>query len=146
MVLYGSKISKEISEASTQKVQNKYYGCAFPIGKNSKNIFSKEYGAELVKSQVKQLLLVDKGERVMLPNYGVGLRSYLFSNISPQDVTLIRSDIKDSIIKYIPNCEVLDIKVSLAQNYKYGGMDGLLIQLKLRHLQLNQTLDFSIEL
>jgi phage baseplate assembly protein W len=146
MALYGSNISTEIKDASIQKIQQKYYGCGFPTGKNSKNIFNKEYGSELVKSQVKQLLLVDKGERVMLPNYGIGLRSYLFSNITPEDVSVIRTDIKDAIVKYIPNCDVLDIDVVLAQNYKYGGMDGLLIKLKLKHLQLNQILDFNVEL
>ena len=82
----------------------------------------------------------------MLPGYGINVRSYLFDNITKSDMDIMKADIKDQIAKYVPNVEVLDIKLNLAQNYKYGGLDAVLVQIKLRALKMNQILDFNLEL
>ena len=58
----------------------------------------------------------------------------------------MKADIKDQIGKYVPNVEVIDIQLKLAQNYKYGGLDAVLVQVTLRATKLNQILDFSLEL
>ena len=38
---------------------------------------------DLAKQNFKMLLLTNKGERIMHPNFGVGLRSYLFEQNTP---------------------------------------------------------------
>jgi len=144
--LYGKVTSNEIKENIKVKSEEKRYGVAFPAGKTKENVFSKEYGSSIIFSQLKQLLLVDRGERVMLPGYGINVRSYLFDNITKSDMDIMKADIKDQIAKYVPNVEVLDIKLNLAQNYKYGGLDAVLVQIKLRALKMNQILDFNLEL
>jgi hypothetical protein len=82
----------------------------------------------------------------MLPGYGINVRSYLFDNITKSDLDIMKADIKDQIAKYVPNVEVIDIQLKLAQNYKYGGLDAVLVQITLRATKLNQILDFSLEL
>lgn len=144
--VYGDRVSREIEEAIKVKTEEKRYGVAFPAGKTKENIFSKEYGSSVIFSQLKQLLLVDRGERVMLPGYGINIRSYLFDNITKSDLDIMKADIKDQIGKYVPNVEVIDIQLKLAQNYKYGGLDAVLVQVTLRATKLNQILDFSLEL
>jgi len=146
MVLYGNNLSKEINKGISQGAFPKFNGVGFPFGKYESNYCPKEYGTALIKSQIRQLLLVNKGERVMLPNYGIGIRTYLFSNITPSDLAAIKLDIKDAISRYIPNCSLLNIEVELAENYKFNGMDGLIIKLSVKADKINEILDFSIEL
>ena len=114
MTLYGDAISKEVKTGIGQGAYPKFNGIGFPMGKRESNYVPKEYGNQLIKSQIKQLLLVNKGERVMLPNYGIGIRSYLFSNITPSDLAAIKLDIRDAIERYIPNATLLDLDVELA--------------------------------
>ena len=35
---------------------------------------------ELIKQNLKMLLLTNKGERVMIPEYGIGMNRFLFEN------------------------------------------------------------------
>jgi hypothetical protein len=51
-------------------------GFQFPAGINSNSYFCRNTGVDLIKGAVKQLLLTERGERLMLPNYGCNLRSY----------------------------------------------------------------------
>ncbi|HAW79930.1 MAG TPA: hypothetical protein DCX27_09605, partial [Balneola sp.] len=46
-----------------------------------------------IQQNFKNILLTSKGERVMLPNFGVGLRSFLFSNFTPSLLERIRAEI-----------------------------------------------------
>jgi len=59
-----------------------------------------EYGKE-VKQNFKNLLLTSPGERMMIPAFGVGLRSYLFEPLS-QAVPAIRQIINSQVTRYMP--------------------------------------------
>lgn len=52
------------------------------------------------KQNVKMLLLTAPGERIMFPDYGVGLRNFLFEN-SPESAIISR--IKSQVRKYLAN-------------------------------------------
>ena len=61
---------------------------------------------ELVKQNLKNLLLTVKGERVMLPDFGCGLTTYLFEleNISVR--SQISSMIQQQVSRYLPFIEI----------------------------------------
>ena len=74
--LYGREGSKP-SSLLTKRNSNKFYGLKFPFGKLSDGKFLKKASdLEPIKSGLRQLLLTNRGERVMLPNYGTNLRKY----------------------------------------------------------------------
>tara|TARA_R110002050_G_scaffold16306_1_gene49562 strand:+ start:403 stop:810 length:408 start_codon:yes stop_codon:yes gene_type:complete len=83
-------------------------GMAFPL--DDVNLF---LGTQTIKEQVKSnllnLLLTTKGERVNQPNFGVGLKHLLFeSDIDEEGI----ADILDQQIKtYIPEISILETKV-----------------------------------
>tara|TARA_R100001510_G_C7646662_1_gene203963 strand:+ start:1328 stop:1750 length:423 start_codon:yes stop_codon:yes gene_type:complete len=52
------------------------------------------------KQNVKMLLLTSPGERIMFPDYGVGLRNFLFEN-SPESAVVSR--IKRQVKRYLSN-------------------------------------------
>ena len=57
----------------------------------------------------KNLLLTSKGERVMLPDFGVGLRGFLFRNFTPGLLEEMRSEIIKQTSKYLPFIEITEI-------------------------------------
>jgi len=56
----------------------------------------------LAKQNLKMLLLTNRGERIMRPNFGVGLRSYLFEQNTPVTFAEIEKTIKAQTRRYLP--------------------------------------------
>ena len=88
-------------------------GVAFPL--DGTNMFN---GTETVTEQAKtnliNLLLTVPGERVNLPNFGVGLKTLLFEqNINKG--SLIKK-IKKQAKYYIPNIDVIDVQITRNPN------------------------------
>jgi len=52
---------------------------------------------DVVKQNLKMLVLTAPGERVMIPSYGVGLRNYLFE----PNTKLVKDDIESKILEQI---------------------------------------------
>ena len=66
------------------------------------------YGKE-VKQNFKNLLLTSPGERVMIPDFGVGLRDYLFQPFN-QASAGIRQRINNQITRYMPFVRIIKIQ------------------------------------
>ena len=56
----------------------------------------------LISQNLKMLVLTDPGERVMDPEYGVGARTYLFSNFGSSVYVDIETNIRQQTAKYMP--------------------------------------------
>jgi len=67
---------------------------------------------ETVKQNFKNLILTVKGERIMDPNFGVGLHSYLFENYTLGTVRDIREETISQAAKYMPFINILDFKIT----------------------------------
>ena len=79
---------------------------------------------EMVKQNVKMILLTAPGERIMEPDFGGGLMSFLFENNNLQTQSVIESRIKDQINTYMPYIEILelnfentDVNPEISENY-----------------------------
>ena len=55
-----------------------------------------------IRQNLKNLILTTKGERVMLPDFGVGLRNFLFENFTPAVLTNISDEIISQVASYMP--------------------------------------------
>ena len=91
--------------------KNVKIGVAFPL--DDVNLFE---GTQTVKEQIKSnlinVLLTEKGERPYEPNFGVGLKSYLFeSNI---DTSLLEEAINNQIDIYIPEISIQNVQVDFS--------------------------------
>ena len=67
--------------------------------------------SESVSQNLKCLLLTAPGERVMDPEFGVGLKKYLFQNAGPQVVKNIKINIRQQVSKYLPFVNIRDTQV-----------------------------------
>ena len=57
---------------------------------------------ETIKQNIKMLVLTSPGERIMDPNFGIGLRNFLFESIGDETFTDIVTRMKDQLAEYIP--------------------------------------------
>ena len=65
----------------------------------------------MVKQNFKMLLLTIPGERVMIPEYGVGLPRYLFELPSSNLEQNISSKINEQVDKYMPYLRIDNIAI-----------------------------------
>lgn len=67
---------------------------------------------EAVKESIKNLLLTDKGERLMQPLLGGNIRALLFENNTPAIVKLVQEQVRSTITEYEPRAKLLDVIVN----------------------------------
>lgn len=67
---------------------------------------------DAVKESIRNLLLTDRGERLMQPNIGGNLRAMLFENITPGVLTLIEDQVRTTLELYEPRAEIIDVQVA----------------------------------
>jgi len=93
--------------------KNVKIGVAFPL--DEENMFSgTETIIEQIKANLLNLLLTYPGERVNLPNYGVGLKNLLFEqNI---DLESLKETIQNQINFYIPNIKLKNIALGESED------------------------------
>ncbi len=65
-----------------------------------------------VKTNLTNLLLTEKGERVFQPNLGVELRKHLFNNITTESIVGLEEDILEQIAIWLPFLKVENIKTN----------------------------------
>ena len=84
-------------------------GVRFPF--NAEGVFFSTFTtAEQVKSNLLNVILTEPGERILNPNFGVGLRSYLFENFI--DTTDLETRINNQVNLYIPDVSISSINVN----------------------------------
>ena len=64
---------------------------------------------KLARQNLKMLLLTDPGERVMEPDFGAGLKSFLFENYHRDIGAQIDSKIREQVDIFMPAIEIIDI-------------------------------------
>ena len=66
---------------------------------------------DVVKQNLKTLILTDRGERIMLPDFGAGLRKFLFNNLNQSTSLEIKSEIESQVKKYLPFIKIEEVDV-----------------------------------
>ena len=90
--------------ARTRKV----YGLSFPTGQRTgAGDYNKESGISLLQNNIEQLLQTEKGERVMIPQYGMSLKRFLFEPLTEELFTRIRHEVMTSLSLQSPLFSVL---------------------------------------
>jgi len=77
--------------------------------------------ASAIKQSIVNLLLTNKGERLMNPTYGSDIRSYLFEPMDYGTANQIKNNIRDTIETFEPRISILQI--SATPNFDDNGFD-----------------------
>jgi len=80
-------------------------------------MYSQENGYMMIKSMLpmirqnlKMLLLTNPGERIMIPAFGVGMRTYLFENFDETTYAKIRARVKSQAKIFMPYITINSIQ------------------------------------
>ena len=78
---------------------------------------------DLVKQNIKMILLTAPGERMMITNFGVGLRNYLFEMPTQQVFSEIKARARTQLSQYSPPISIQSMEVSFEGETLYFKMD-----------------------
>ena len=98
--------------------------------------------ADEVKQNFKNLLLTAPGERVMIPQFGVGLRNFLFE---PKITAIpkIKQKINQQVNKYLPFIEIVNL--TFDENLSEGeSLETNLLAIKIEYTVKNTNLNSTI--
>jgi phage baseplate assembly protein W len=93
-------------------------GLALPIQINGVAFKQNYTEIEQLKSNIKNLLLTKRGERIMNPLFGAGVETVLFEPITEEFEDKIQEIITKSVERYIPNVDIDEINVDMSDENK----------------------------
>ena len=98
----------------------------------------------LVEQNLKMLILTDPGERVMDPNFGVGARSFLFSNFTTDVFSRIESKIRSQVETYIPMITVVRVEFDKSAATMDAGVLAMRLVYNVPAINVSETLEITI--
>jgi phage baseplate assembly protein W len=121
--------------------KNKAIGVSIPF--NGGGVFKSTFSTkDQIKSNLINLLLTYKGERVLNPQFGADLPRLLFEPINNETLLKIENQIVTSVSTYIPEITITNIEITpdTDKNIIYV---NVIYQLKLSGTTDNIIIDFS---
>lgn len=93
-------------------------GVSLPFGNYyTDKLFNKTFStSDQIKSNLVNLLLTNRGERIFNPEFGCGLREILFEQIDPITEDTIRNTILSAVNIYVPEVNINNIEITSLEN------------------------------
>jgi len=88
---------------------------------------------ENTKQNFKNLILTSPGERIMDPDFGVGIRNILFENVSQEVFSEIEARVYTQVEEYLPFIDVIDISFLTADIEMQIGLDENAVQMVIEY-------------
>lgn len=95
---------------------NKFVGVTLPFNNPKGIFFQSTTNIKQLFSNVRNLLLTNRGERYMLPDFGTNLKNILFENITSEEEFLenIKTDIVDALNTWMPFLTIERLNVDIS--------------------------------
>jgi uncharacterized protein len=136
----GKKVVKD-----TADFDNYAYGITLPISRGDTGYFQQAFTSyEQAKSNLKNLLLTDKGERVMQPEFGTGLKGLLFEQMTDDFEQQLQDTITQSVNYWLPYITIEEIDVTMTDEMKDNHRADMNIQFRVGSDITTQTITFTI--
>jgi phage baseplate assembly protein W len=104
---------KRINPLDLQK--NTAIGVSLPF--KSPSVFKSTYSTqEQIKSNIINVLLTNRGERIMNPEFGADIKYALFESIDNNIIPLIRDKITSAFNIYIPQATINNIDIKFTED------------------------------
>tara|TARA_R100000808_G_C2155443_1_gene167949 strand:+ start:16921 stop:17316 length:396 start_codon:yes stop_codon:yes gene_type:complete len=102
---------------------------------------------QVALQNLKMLVLTAPGERIMDPNFGVGLRNYLFEFNEQATYSAISSKILSQVRTYLPYLRIDDIKFKIPESNPdlYPHTLSVDIAFTIKPLQIMENLSVSVD-
>lgn len=119
------------------------YGVALPLTYDSGDGFTMlKRIQDVIKQNFKMLILTIPGERVMEPDFGVGLKKYLFENFSDSVYAEIDTRIRKQVSIYMPALIIQEIE--FASTDQDNNTLAIFISYRIPAIGATDLLEFTI--
>ena len=86
-------------------------GLSFPVAPHPNGSLLSAEGTDKIRQAIQLILETEPGERIMRPEFGAGLRAYLFEPNTPSTRALIQRDVIDALEQWEPRIDVDEVDV-----------------------------------
>ena len=119
------------------------FGVALPLTRNSADGFTmlKSF-VKVARQNLKMLVLTAPGERVMEPEFGVGLRNFLFQNFDDSAYAAMEQKIKEQADTYMPAITINFVTFDTGQIDR--NVLGISINFSIPAIGASEMLQFTI--
>lgn len=139
-IITGPKLVKDLPEKDRVAI-----GITLPIQRGNGGFFAQSYQtSEQVKSNIKNLILTRKGERIMQPDFGTKLYEALFSPNTDDLETEIESSIEDAVQKWMPYVSIEDIMVDQSNTSRDTYFFTVTLKFRVSGQQNLETVTFNV--
>jgi len=100
----------------------KYININFPFKESDKGFFLdlNDNDKAAIKADLMHLILTRKGERLYLPDFGTNLLQYIFEANDSVTQSEIKTEISDTVKKYLPNLVINEVIVEQSEASEYA--------------------------
>ena len=137
-------VGQYILTGNNKNINDYAVGLSLPLQMGG-NTFNQTYdNLEQLKSNVKNLLLTNKGERLAMPNFGCGLQSLLFEQNDEELNDKILNTIESSINFWLPQLLINSIEITADDMDKDNNKLNVSISFRAKYNQQNFNVDFKV--
>ena len=130
----------------TEEFSNQAYGITLPVQRGNSGFFSQAFNSfEQAKSNLKNLLLTRKGERVFQPNFGSGIHELLFEQATDELETQLQESITNSVNFWLPYINIDTIDVNMTDEMKDRYSAEMKVQFTVGNVYEPQEITFLVE-
>lgn len=137
----GKKVVKDTADFDSYA-----YGITLPLQRGETGFFNQAFTSyEQAKSNLKNLLLTRKGERIMQPNFGTGLHSLLFEQIDDTFEARVQETITRNVNFWLPYVNIESIDVEITDELKDKNQVNLSLQFTVGNQIDLQEVTFTVQ-
>src|SRR5215475_3796719 len=114
--------------------------CTAADGSTAMSAYEKD-----VEQAVRIIIGTDWGERVMRPDFGAGLNSFVFGPLNQTTLRMVQTRVEDSLIKWEPRIDVEKVKVSLDSNQPGKLLISVTYRVRVTNSVHNLVYDFYLK-
>ena len=130
----------------TEEFNNYAVGITLPIQRGNEGYFRQSFRTfDQVRSNLKNLLLTKRGERILQPDFGSGLHDLLFNPATEKFEEDLENTINDAVAQWLPYILVEDINIDISKEMTDNNQAKVSLKFRQEGDQTLDTLTFLVE-
>jgi len=140
-IVIGPKLVKDLPEKDRVAI-----GVTLPFQRGNNGYFAQSYQTiDQIKSNIKNLLLTKRGERIMHPNFGTALHEALFEQNTDDLEIKVQNSIEESIARWMPFISIEEIILDQSNSDRDRYNFNVSISFRVSGQQNLETVTFNVE-
>lgn len=137
-------LPKRIVKDTDSEFDNYAYGFQYPT--NGSTLFEPTYDLfEQAKTNLRNLLLTRKGERILQPDFGTGLDELLFEPMDNEFEKNIQNAVIESVSYWLPYITIEEIEIDMSDEMKDRHTANMIITFRVGESIDTNQITFTVQ-